>query len=447
MKRLLPSFLLFFITLVLVASGASGGVGDWTPIGLPQAGPVWFLAASPTYPSTIFAALKAGPLFRSSDGGMTWEALGVNLASFFSPETLIFDPAAPSVLYVASSGGLVKSTDNGTTFALASNGLPVTPFSLAIDPGPSRTLFAMTDQGLFKSNDAASTWARIGSGLPTQFCCGDMLLAPTSPPTLYTITLGRSLLYRSANGGESWSPGSRPPGFFLFLAAVDPFLPQVVYTSYVEPTRSACNVGGLSRSGDGGASWTAIGGASSGFVPDLAVHPGAPGVLYGFGCGIFRSTDRGDSWTNVFDDQGQVYSVAIDPFTSTVYASTEKSGFIKRTFSDATLCPGGTRTLCLGPAPYRVEVSWRTPSGLTGSGQATPITTNTGAFWFFDPTNLELVVKVLDGRSVNGKWWVFYGALTNVEYTLTVTDTQTGAVKTYLNPQGQLASVADTSAF
>jgi len=55
--------------------------------------------------------------------------------------------------------------------------------------------------------------------------------------------------------------------------------------------------------------------------------------------------------------------------------------------------------------------------------------------------------KVLDGTSVNGKSRFFYAALSNVEYTITVTDTQTGTAKTYFNPQGQLASVADTAAF
>jgi len=54
---------------------------------------------------------------------------------------------------------------------------------------------------------------------------------------------------------------------------------------------------------------------------------------------------------------------------------------------------------------------------------------------------------VLDGRGLNGKFWLFYGALSNVEYTLTVTDTQTGAVKTYKNPSGQFGSVGDTAAF
>jgi hypothetical protein len=58
-------------------------------------------------------------------------------------------------------------------------------------------------------------------------------------------------------------------------------------------------------------------------------------------------------------------------------------------------------------------------------------------------------VKVLDGRPVNGKFWVFYGALSNVEYTVAVTDTdtQTGLRRTYRNPSGRFASVADTGAF
>ncbi len=57
------------------------------------------------------------------------------------------------------------------------------------------------------------------------------------------------------------------------------------------------------------------------------------------------------------------------------------------------------------------------------------------------------MVKVLDGRAVNNHFWVFYGALSDVQYTITVTDTQTGAVKVYSNTQGHLASVADVAAF
>jgi len=104
--------------------------------------------------------------------------------------------------------------------------------------------------------------------------------------------------------------------------------------------------------------------------------------------------------------------------------------------------------LCLNEARFAVAVDWRVASdGRTGHGVAVPITGDTGAFWFFSSNNLELVIKAVDGRPVNGHFWVFYGALSNVEYTITVTDTVTGLVRTYSNPDGRLASVADTSAF
>jgi ELWxxDGT repeat protein len=111
------------------------------------------------------------------------------------------------------------------------------------------------------------------------------------------------------------------------------------------------------------------------------------------------------------------------------------------------LCQPSPERLCLGGGRFQVEVAWRDFGGRTGAGRAVPLTNDTGAFWFFDSANLELVVKVLDGNGLNGHSWVFYGALSNVEYTLTVTDTQTGAARRYVNSAGQLASVGDTQAF
>jgi len=110
-------------------------------------------------------------------------------------------------------------------------------------------------------------------------------------------------------------------------------------------------------------------------------------------------------------------------------------------------CLADARTLCLSGGRFRVAAAWKDFQGHAGDGTAVPLTGDTGYFWFFDPANVELVAKVLDGRAVNQKFWFFYGALSSVEYTLTVTDTQTGAVKTYRNPSGHLASVADTGAF
>jgi hypothetical protein len=116
----------------------------------------------------------------------------------------------------------------------------------------------------------------------------------------------------------------------------------------------------------------------------------------------------------------------------------------------ATACPIFLidTTLCLNSGRFFVEVTFTDPrNGAPGPGHALGLTADSGAFWFFDPSNLELMVKVLDGRSVNGHFWVFFGALSNVAYTIRVTDTETGEQRTYVNPRGQLASRADTSAF
>ncbi len=103
--------------------------------------------------------------------------------------------------------------------------------------------------------------------------------------------------------------------------------------------------------------------------------------------------------------------------------------------------------LCLN-GRFHVEVSWHVPAnGWRGAGTPIPLTAETGAFWFFAPANYELVVKILDGRGVNGHFWVFFGSLTNVEFHLTVTDTVTGQQRTYHNPAGTMASRADTEAF
>jgi ELWxxDGT repeat protein len=111
--------------------------------------------------------------------------------------------------------------------------------------------------------------------------------------------------------------------------------------------------------------------------------------------------------------------------------------------------PSATR-LCLGDGRFAVTVRWRDPyNGGEGSGRAVPIPGSdaTGTFWFFDPGNVELIVKALDGRVLNGHRWLFYGALTTVEYWIDVLDTQTGETRRYHNPPGEQCGRGDTTAF
>jgi ELWxxDGT repeat protein len=111
------------------------------------------------------------------------------------------------------------------------------------------------------------------------------------------------------------------------------------------------------------------------------------------------------------------------------------------------ICTPGAQRLCLQGGRFAVTAAWQDFQGNTGTGTAVPLTPDTGYFWFFDPANVEVMTKVLDGTGLNGKFWFFYGALSNVSYTLTVTDTQTGAVKSYKNLAGQFGSLGDTGAF
>ncbi|MEM8929966.1 MAG: hypothetical protein AAGE94_02260 [Acidobacteriota bacterium] len=120
--------------------------------------------------------------------------------------------------------------------------------------------------------------------------------------------------------------------------------------------------------------------------------------------------------------------------------------FDERNVRIATMVTDTPRLLLGDGGRFAIEATWRDFEGVEGSAIATPIAADTGAFWFFDPANLEVTVKVLDGRDINGHFWVFNGSLSNVEYTLTVTDQITGAVYTFTNPLGQFGSFGDTEA-
>lgn len=115
---------------------------------------------------------------------------------------------------------------------------------------------------------------------------------------------------------------------------------------------------------------------------------------------------------------------------------------------EVALCVEDDETLCLADDRFQVQVDWRTPQGDSGTGTVEELSDNSGLVWFFDPDNYEMLVKVLDACSTFDKYWVFFAATTNVDFTVTVTDTDTGVVKEYTNPAGQAAEpVQDTFTF
>jgi hypothetical protein len=186
--------------------------------------------------------------------------------------------------------------------------------------------------------------------------------------------------------------------------------------------------------------------SSSGIVlPDNTVYVGFrwPGGNIGL-CGddrastplhtTYGSGNSGSSWANTqaqfSSDPPRILGVRLDPAVA------------------PTACTPSATAVCLNNNRFRVEATFDTTSGLSGQAQAVKLTDETGYLWFFSSTNIEVVVKALNACSFNNRYWVYSAGLTDVHVVLTVTDTQTGAVKTYTNPQGRaFQPILDSSAF
>ncbi len=166
-------------------------------------------------------------------------------------------------------------------------------------------------------------------------------------------------------------------------------------------------------------------------------------------------------WTTLAEVDGSAGAtitglVADTPYTFRAVASKdgEESDYSETvsatTVSTTATCRDGDAYLCLLEERFEVSVQWRDPqSDNNGVGTAASIPSGdkTGTFWFFSPTNVELVVKTLNGTSLNDAYWVFYGALSDVEYWITVRDTEDGIEKTYWNAPKEVCGRNDTSAF
>jgi hypothetical protein len=113
------------------------------------------------------------------------------------------------------------------------------------------------------------------------------------------------------------------------------------------------------------------------------------------------------------------------------------------------LCTADAHTLCLDGARFSVTADFQqSESGPVVQATAVTLTDATGYFWFFDSSNVELIVKVLNGCAINDHYWVFAAGLTNVGVQLTVNDLQAHQQKVYNNALGTaFAPIQDTTAF
>ena len=426
----------------------SDGAGQWSQASptLAGGGRVSALAVDPTDPQRVLAGLDTGHVHRQTGAlgagaGTPWPSV-LPRPGYVS--WLAVDPGNPAVAYAtyAGFGGthVWRSIDHGATWGpldgSGSGRLPDIPVhSIAVDPADGRRLYLGTDLGVFVSVDGGERWLVENTGYAHAVTESLALLEVGADSWLYAFTHGRGAWRTSLVDVGPVEPGT--------LQIVDP-APVVA-------------------EGDGSVYLTVerTGGAGGAVEVGYQTVPGTalPSEDYRSAQGTLRWAD-GDGGprpirVTILDDVHPEGDESFRVVLGEPVGGADLTGpdTAEVTILDDEVEPGecveGEATLCLNRGRFRVEVTFETAVESDGAASvAPPRTDDSGLFWFFGPDNWELLVKVLDGCAINGRYWVFSAATTDVAHTLTVTDTVAGVVRRWSNPAGTAAdAITDTEAF
>jgi hypothetical protein len=350
---------------------------SWNPVnsGLPASVGVIALGIDPQNTSILYAAVgQCTPcvnsvVFKSTDGGQSWVSSGLTNAG---TTVLAIDPMKQGTLYAGTATGVFKSGDGGATWSAFNRGLTASSVSsLAVDPGNWGTLYVAADNRVKKSTDGGNHWNEVYSAPRTDdgrsiYPASILAIDPGNSSNVYIGIGGNSDggggVFRSADGGATWSRSALPtPGGVRGLAAD----PQVSGTVYAwDP------MGSFSRSRDGGVTWSEFAGYGIGgpnwcfdLPQSVAIDPQNSNTIYvGATCpvgnGLVKTTDAGLTWRSLtappdttppVNIGGQpatgtrMYALAVDPQDSrTVYLSTVTKGLYKSTDGGETWNPASS---------------------------------------------------------------------------------------------------------
>jgi photosystem II stability/assembly factor-like uncharacterized protein len=338
--------------------------------GLPQNATISSFAIDPAAPFTLYATYAflaggGGGILKSTDGGFSFGPVGTAVIPSLSQPTLAIDPTT-STVYVAYNGqtgsGILKSGDGGNSWEEADNGVAVVDVSsMVVDPVNPATVYSVaplgpvnvppfySGDGLYRSSDGASSWAGLAV-FPVRSCCGaspaqinSILVDYFNPSTLYALagrrdgcSDGDKRLFKSADGGATWSDSVSPPGsgcefitwFGPIFMVMDPTDPSRLYLGeYTDGDH------GLTTSADGGANWRDVFTFANDDANEgdgnytMAIDPTNSRILYrgledwNQG-GVRKSVDGGATWIGSGLTGAAVSVMAIAPDGSAIYAST-----------------------------------------------------------------------------------------------------------------------------
>jgi photosystem II stability/assembly factor-like uncharacterized protein len=404
--------------------------------------------------SSDFGAAQSA-IFQSPDGGIDWHTVVQAAAGEFYSDILV-DPGNPATLYAgapASGDGTTKIYRSANTGGTWSLGLTIPIYCVpSFAPGAGAgTAFVSCGTRLFRTTDAGQSWQELAN----PFLEATRL---TTGPGGLLFGYGATRIFKSANGGDAWSPAGNAPGACAGINAlgVSPADANALVAGTGITGATGFQCGGVFRSADGGTTWTAAS-LSGVYVADIEIDRTDPSRVYASAGyipgvlpkgGVFDSLDGGSAWSDMQIPVDGATRLALSSSGDRLYAATSLGVYAIPVTKAPPTCTPDDVTLCLNGGRFRVRATWTRPDGTSGSGHAVALTGDTGDFWFFNSANVEAIVKVLDGCVTNGHRWVFASGLTNVMVNLTVTDVLTGATMIYTNPQGTaFVPIQDTSAF
>lgn len=345
------------------------------------------LAIDPVTPTRIFAA--------------TWERLRT--------------PAAR--LYAGPGSGLWRSTDGGTTWTALAGGLPASStqpsrIGVVVAPSSPNTVYAIyskTDNsldGLFRSTDGGTTWTRqsvtgLASIIGAQgFWSGRLFVHPTNPSDLWVDGVG---LAHSTNGGASFTAVSG--------------LHADQHTQWFSPANPAVilkgNDGGLYRSTNGGGTWTHFTNLPISQFYTVEAHPLEPAKIYGGlqDNGVQRTTTgQTNDWASIVGGDG--LEVHVDPLSTQVIYAESQFGALRRSTNGGSSFTSATSGLT-------GRLGWKTPIAIdpASTGTGTTSTVYAGSHMLFRSTNSAGSWTAISGDLTNGNQGVgtvVFGTITTV---------------------------------
>jgi len=307
------------------------------------------IAFHPTSANTIYIGTPGGGLWKTTDGGSSWNPMTDYLPAIGISGVAVH-PSNGNIVYVLTgdgdtglntSAGVYVTFDGGTTWRRTSeiDTIPLRPYKLRINPDNPQVMWVATFQGLYRSLNGGYSWTKVRSG---RFF--DVILHPTNPAIVYAS--GWSEVVYSTNNGDMFTPATfdfTPIGGRKGLA-VSPDDPSVVYV-LASPRTGAGTFNGFYKSTNSGVSYTrqtttpnlfgrdGTDNNDQSFI-DIAVvaSPTDADLVLTGGLIIFRSTTSGTNFTAVtsFGENGDpwyvhpdVHALEYNPLNGTLYAATD----------------------------------------------------------------------------------------------------------------------------